>query len=70
MDEYLNHFLAARNTRASVGLGELDLVNPRYRTDQVSRTFLSVAVRLWNLLSSDAFNGGTLRSFKSAMNLL
>ena len=26
MNDYLNHFVAARNTRASLGLGELGLV--------------------------------------------
>ena len=50
MNEYLNHFVAARNTRASVGLGELDLVIQRYRTDQFSRSFLPAAGWLWNLL--------------------
>ena len=40
MNEYLNHFLAVLNTRASSPLGELVLVIPRCRTDQFSRSFL------------------------------
>ena len=32
MNEYLLHFVAARNTRASVALGELAVVIPRCRT--------------------------------------
>ena len=38
MNEYLNHFVAARNTGTSAALGELDLV--------------PAAVHWWNLLSS------------------
>ena len=49
MNEYLNNFVAARNTRASAALGELALLIPRCRTDQFSRSFLAAAVRLWNL---------------------
>ena len=69
MDEYLNNFVAARNTRASAALGELTLVIPRYRTDQFSRSFLPVAESPWNLLPPGGFSGGTLSSFKSTMNL-
>ena len=43
---YLNHFLAARNTRASAALGELPLVVPRCKTDQFSRSFVPAAARL------------------------
>ena len=43
MNEYLYHFVAARNTS---GPGELTLVIPRYRSDQFSQSFLSDAVRL------------------------
>ena len=46
MNEYLNCFVAARNTRASSALGELTLAIQRRRTDQVSRLSLSAAVRL------------------------
>ena len=40
MNGYLNHIVAARNTRASAALGELTLVIPRCRTDQFSRSFI------------------------------
>ena len=33
MKEYLKHFVAARNIRASAALGELSLVVLRYRND-------------------------------------
>ena len=69
MHEYLHHFVAARNTRASAALRELALTILRYASDLVSRSFLAVAVRLWNLMPSGVFGGGTLSSFKSAMNL-
>ena len=46
MNGYLNHFVAARNARASAALGEFALVIPRYRTDQFSRSFLPATVRL------------------------
>ena len=35
INEYLHHFVAARNTRASSSLGELGLVISRCRTDQL-----------------------------------
>ena len=69
MNEYLNHFVAARNTRASAALGDLTFVIPRCRTDQFSWSFLPVVVRLRNSLPSGVFSSGTLSSFKSAMNL-
>ena len=69
MNEYLNHFVAARNTRASAALNELALVIPLCRTDQFNRSFLPAAVRLRNLLLSGVFSNGTLSSFKSAVNL-
>ena len=50
MNEYLNHFVAACNTRASAALGELTLMISRWRTDQFCQSFLPAAVRLWNLL--------------------
>ena len=62
----LNNFVATRNTRASAALGHLALVIPRSRTDQFSRSFLSAAVHLWNLLPLSVFNSGTLTSFISA----
>ena len=49
MNEYLNHFVAPRNTRALAALGELVLVISRCRTDQFSQSFLPAAVRQWNL---------------------
>ena len=64
VNEYLNYFIAARNTRASADLGDLALVIPRCRTDQFSRPFLPATVLLWNLLPSGVFIGGTLSSFK------
>ena len=39
----MNDFLAARNARALAALGELSLVIPRCRTEQVSRSFLPAA---------------------------
>ena len=68
-NEYVNHFVAARNTKASPTLGELALVTPRCRTDQFSRSFLPAALCLRNLPPSGVFSGDTLRSFKSDMNL-
>ena len=38
MNEYLNNFVTARNTRASSALSELALVIQRVRTDQFSRS--------------------------------
>ena len=66
---YLNHFVAARNTRASPALGKLALVIPRCRTDQFSRSFGPAAVRLWNILPLGVCRGSTLSSFQSAVNL-
>ena len=69
MNEYLNKFVAIRKTRASSALGELALAIRLCRTDQFSRPFLSSTLHLWNLLPAGAFSGGTLSSFKSALNL-
>ena len=44
LHEYLNHFVAARNTRASAALIVLALVIPLGGTDQFSRSFLAAAV--------------------------
>ena len=60
MSEYLHHFVVTRNTRSSAALGELALVILRCGTDQVGRSFLPADVRLWNLLHSGVFGGGTL----------
>ena len=60
MNEYVNNFVAARNTRASAALGKLALVNSTYKTDQFSRSFLLTAVRLWNLLRPGVFSDSTL----------
>ena len=38
-------------------------------TTSVGRSRFPADVHLWNLLQSDVFCGGTLSSFKSAMNL-
>ena len=46
MNEYLNYFIAAHNTRASAALGQLVLVIPRYGTDPFNQLFLLAAVRL------------------------
>ena len=51
MSKYLNHFVAARNTRASAALVELALVIEHYRKDSFSR-FLPATRHLWNLLSA------------------
>ena len=64
-----NHFVATRNTKASVALGKLVLVIPLFRTAQFSRSFLPAALRLWNLLPLGFFSGDILSFFKSAMNL-
>ena len=69
MNEYLQHLLAARNTRTSAALGDLALVSSRCRIDQFSRLLLPTAVSLWNLLPSGVFTGGTRSFFKCAMNL-
>ena len=49
LKEYLNHYVAARNTRTSAALGELALEIPRCKTDQFSRSFLPAALlrALW-----------------------
>ena len=62
MNEYLHHFVAARNTKASAALCELALVIPRCITDQVSHLFLPAAVHLWTLLPPGVFSGCTLRT--------
>ena len=69
LHEYLHPFVAACNSRGSGALCELALVIPRSRTNQFSRLFLLVAARMWNWLPSDVFSGGTLSSFKSAIDL-
>ena len=53
----------------STTLGEMALVIPRCRADQFSLPFLPVALRLWNVLPSCVFCGGTLSSLKRAMKL-
>ena len=63
MTEYLKHFVAARHTTASPGLGKLALMIPRCRTNQFSRSFLPAAV------PSGVFRGGTFSSLKSAVNV-
>ena len=65
LHEYLPNFIAVCNTRASATLGELALGFPHCRTDQISLSFPPVAI----LLPSDVFGGGTLSTFKGAMNL-
>ena len=65
MNEHLNRFVAARNTRALAALGELALVFPLCRADQSSWSFLPAAVHLWSLIQSGVFSGGTLSSFNS-----
>ena len=60
LHEYLHHCLAD-------ALCELALMIPRCRTDQFSRLFLPVAVRLWKLLPLDFFSGGALSTFRSAI---
>ena len=69
LNGYLNHFVAARNARASAALSELALVIPCCRTEQFSRLCLTAAVRLWNLLPSGVFSGDIFSSFKSVSNL-
>ena len=44
-------------------LCELALVIPRCNTDQFTRLFLPVAVRLWKFLLPGLLSGGTLNSF-------
>ena len=64
LHEYLHHFVATSNTRASAALCELALLISHCRTDQFSRSFLPVVVRQ-NLLLLDVFSGGILSSLKS-----
>ena len=59
LHEYLHHFDAACNTKASAALCELALMIPRCRTVQFHWPSLPVSVRLWNLLPSDVLSGGT-----------
>ena len=68
MNRYLNHFVTARNTEGSAALCELALIILRCRIDQFSRSFVAAAARLWNFLLSGVCRGGTLSSFKSAVN--
>ena len=46
MNEYLNHFIAARNTRSSAALGDLALVISRFKTDQLIGSFLPADVHM------------------------
>ena len=46
LHEYVHNFVAAYNSRASAALCELALVISLCRTDQFSRSFLPVTVRL------------------------
>ena len=50
MNKYLKHFVAARNTRASAALDEMNWGILRYRTDQLSLSFLPASVYLWEYL--------------------
>ena len=68
MNEYLNHFMGARNTRVPASVGELASVIPRCRTAQFRRSFLPAAACLWNLLPLYLSRGDTLSSFKSTLN--
>ena len=43
MKGYLNHFVAARNTRISAAVSEFALVIPCCRIDQFSRSFVPAA---------------------------
>ena len=67
MNEHLNNFVVAHNTRASAALGELAPVIPRCKTDQFSRSLLPAAVAC--VLPFSVLSGVTLNSFKSALNL-
>ena len=64
--KYLHYFVTTRNTRASAAMCELALEIGR--TDLFSLSRLPIVVRLWNLLSLNGFSGGSLGSFKSAIN--
>ena len=65
MNEYLHYFFATRNIRALAALGQLTLVIPHCRTDQISRSFLSAAGCLGSLLPSGMFSGSTLSFLRS-----
>ena len=69
MNEYLDHFVAALNFRTSAALCEFTLAISRCRTEQFSRSFLPAVARLWSLLPSGAFSGGTLSFSENALNL-
>ena len=71
LHEYLHHFVAARNTRASADLCDLAWVIPRCRTDQFSRSCLPVNSSLSVELAGRrmCLVVAFLSSFKSAMKL-
>ena len=58
MHEYLHHFVAAGNTRASGAPGELALVIPGYRTDKFSSVVSACCRTSVDLLSPGLFSGG------------
>ena len=59
MIEYMKHFVAACNTRASADVGEMALVISRCATDRFSQSFLPAVVHLRNVLPSGVFSGDT-----------
>ena len=73
MNEPLNRFVAACNTRASTALGELALVFYQFLAAELIKSVghfcLLFFVCGWNLLPLGVLGSDTLSCFKSAMNL-
>ena len=57
-----------RVTRGAVIAHRYTYAPPRCRTSQYERTFIPLAVSLWNDLSDHVFDGVGLASFKSRAN--
>ena len=63
-------YVPARSTRYASAAHRHTLKSIRCRTGQFSRCFMPSTVELWNSLPDTVFEGGTLQSFKSSVNLL
>ena len=68
MNDYLNQFIAVRNTRASADLGKFASVFSRCIPDHFSLSFLPAAESPWNLLPWVVFSGNSFCSFKNCIN--
>ena len=61
-------YVPARVTRGALIAHIHSFAPPRCRTSQYRRTFVPLAVSLWNDLSDPVFDGVGLASFKSRAN--